>query len=303
MNAKNILGIFFQGLGAALAFVVSLMISNLISPLSPEIMAAGNSASGFLPSSLAFLFNAATNAVVLVWAGRRSSFKGLRMAGQLFALSFGVQTFQTQVETGYFFPAFPLLHDNFQLYNLILRGLMTSLLFSVLVTWIVGGFSRQPRPQTTFTTTTDIAVKHSAWLPLVYVALYLLFGYYVAWQVQELRLFYGGPAELNGFFEQWGLSLMAKPELPVFQYFRGLLWMLCLVPLFLGFSGKHVELVVLSALAFALLPTAQLAFANPLMPAAVSLAHFWEIAISTGIFGALCAWFVPKAVQDTSKPT
>lgn len=300
---KTVFVILLQMLGAALAFVVSLVISNLISPLSPEITAAGATASGFLAPPLAFLFNAFVNALILVWAGRRSSFKGLRLAGQLWVLSFGAQVFMTQIETGYFVSAFPLLHDNFQVYNLILRGFITSLLFSLLVTLIVGGFSRQPRAQTAFTTTAGIAVKQAAWLAVVYIALYMLFGYFVAWQVKELRLFYGGPAQLNGFFEQWGLSLMSKPELPVFQYFRGILWMLCLLPLFLGFTGKRGELVLLSTLALALLPTAQLAFANPLMPAAVSLGHFWEVSISTGIFGALCAWFVPKAVQaQPAKP-
>ena len=199
----------------------------------------------------------------------------------------------TQIETGYFLSAFPLLHDNFQLYNLILRGLLTSLLFSILVTLICGGFTRKARPQSNFTVTANNALKHGAWLPLVYIVLYMFFGYFVAWQIRELRLFYGGPAEVNGFFEQWGLTAMAKPEFPVFQYFRGILWILCLVPLFMGFSGRRAELVILSALALALLPTAQLAFANPLMPAAVSQGHFWEVAISTGIYGALCAWFIP----------
>ena len=91
---------------------------------------------------------------------------------------------------------------------------------------------------------------------------------------------------------------MQKPELPVFQYMRGLLWMACLVPLFMGFTGSKRELVILSGLAMALLPTAQLAFANPLMPAVVSLGHFWEVSISTGIFGILCAWFLPEEGTD-----
>lgn len=296
LNFKNSLGIFFQGLGAMLAFVVSLMISNMLSPLSAEIAEAGKTASGFLSAPLAFLFNAVVNAVILIWAARRSSFKGISLVGQLFVLSFGAQVFMTQIETGYFLSAFPLLHNNFQLYNLIWRGLITSAFFSLLVTWMVGGFSKSARPQSSFTVTADHAVKNSAWLPIAYLILYLLFGYYVAWRVQELRLFYNGPAELNGFFEQWGLTAMTKPEFPVFQYFRGILWILCLVPLFKGFTGKRVELMVLSALAFALLPTAQLSFANPLMPAAVSLGHFWEVAISTGIFGALCAWFLPQEI-------
>ncbi len=86
---------------------------------------------------------------------------------------------------------------------------------------------------------------------------------------------------------------MQRPELPVFQYFRGVLWLLCLIPLFVGFSGRRLELVILSFLALGLLPTIELVFPNPLMPAAVALAHFWETSISTGIYGALCALFVP----------
>lgn len=296
MSIKSIIGIILQGIGAMLAFVISLVISNLISPLSPAIMEAGKSAIGFLSAGMAFLFNAVVNAVILVWAARHSSFKGLAMVGQLFVLSFGAQVFMTQIETGYFLSAFPLLTGNFQLYNLIWRGLLTSLFFSALVTWMCGGFSKKPRPLAQFSVTANEAVRQGSWLAVVYVVLYMLFGYFVAWQVRELRLFYGGPAELNGFFEQWANTLMTKPELPVFQYFRGVLWILCLLPLFMGFSGKRFELIVLSALALALLPTAQLAFANPLMPAAISLGHFWEVSISTGIFGALCAWFIPKNV-------
>ena len=140
---KKLSDIFFQGLGTMLAFVISLIIANILVPLSPEIMASAASASGFLSTPLAFLFNAAANALILVWVGRRSSFKGLVLVGQLFVLSFGTQTFQTQIETGYFLPAFPLLHNNFELYVLILRGFMISLMFSLLATWMVGGFSKQ----------------------------------------------------------------------------------------------------------------------------------------------------------------
>jgi hypothetical protein len=297
VSFKQVFGVFTQGLGAMLAFLVSLVLANMLSPLSPEIMAAGATSSGFFSAPLAFLFNAFVNALILVWAARRSSFKGLKLVGQLFVLSFGAQVFMTQIETGYFLSAFPLLQNNFELYNLILRGLITSAFFSLLVALLAGGFSHRPRPQTAFTASADTVLKHGAWLALAYLVLYMLFGYFVAWQTQELRLFYGGPAELNGFFEQWGSSLMQKPELPVFQYFRGFLWLACLAPLFQGFSGKRSELVILSTLALGLLPTAQLAFANPLMPAAVSLGHFWEVSISTGIFGAVCAWFVPQPVK------
>ena len=286
---------FFQWLGALVGFLISFIIGSNVLPLSKALMDAVPP-SGFFPTPVAFLFIGAVNALVLVWAGRRSTFRGLAMWMQLFVLSFGTQVFMTQIETAYFISAFPLLHGNFALYQIVLHGFVTSVMFALLVTWLVGGFSKKPRPQRLFAVTNDDAVKAGSWLAVIYVALYLLFGYYVAWQSQELRLFYGGPSELNSPFAQWGQTLMDRPEILVFQYWRGVLWILCLIPLFMGFSGRRVELVILSALALGLLPTAELAFANPLMPATVSAYHFVEVSISTGIFGALCAWFVPKVL-------
>jgi len=289
---KTAFKIFLQWIGAFIGFILSLMIADMLSPLPKNITDAAP-AVGFLSLPAAMLFNGAVNAAILTWAARRSSFKGFALWMQLAALSFGAQTFLTQIETGYFLHAFPLLQGNFEVYRFILRGLVTSLLFTLLVALLAGGFSRKPREDAKFIVDTDRAVKAGAGLAAVYIALYMLFGYYVAWQSQELRLFYGGPVQLNSLIAQWTVTLMTIPELPVFQYFRGILWILCLIPLFKGFSGGRVELVVLSALALALLPTAQLAFPNPLMPAEVSLYHFWEVSVSTGIFGALCAWFIP----------
>jgi hypothetical protein len=292
-SIRNAISVLAQGLGATIGFIISLMIANAISPM-PQFITEKTPATGFFSLPVAMLFSGIVNAVILVWVARRSSFKGFALIGQLFILSFGAQTFQTQIETGYFLSAFPLLHGNFEVYHLVLRGFITSAVFAALVVLIVGGFSNAPRPTTNFKVNADRAVSRSAWLAVIYIVLYMLFGYYIAWQSQELRLFYGGPAELNSFVDQWLITLMGKPELPVFQYFRGILWILCLIPLFKGFSGKRVELVILSGLALGLLPTAQLAFPNPLMPAGVSLYHFWEVSISTGIFGTLCAWFVPR---------
>ena len=293
LTFKDILGVTIQWLGAFVGFLLCLVVTNLVSPLPKNIMDAVP-ASGFLSTPLAFVLSGAVNATILIWAARRSSFRGLALWLQLLVLSFGVQTFETQIETAYFISAFPLLHGNFEVYHLILRGLITSSMFTLFVTLITGGFSHKPRGRHKFEVNVDHTVRVSAWLAVVYVALYALFGYFVAWQSQELRLFYGGPAQLNSFVDQWATTLMGKPELPVFQYFRGLIWILCLVPLFKGFTGTRTELVILSALALGLLPTAQLAFANPLMPAGVSYYHFWEVSISTGVFGALCAWFIPQ---------
>ena len=139
----------------------------------------------------------------------------------MFVFSHLAQIFPTQIETAYFLPAFPLLHDNFEVYRLFVRDAVTSGIFAVLVTLFVGGFSRNPRAATEFTVHAEIFVKAAAWFGAVQFLLYILFGYYVAWQSQELRVFYGGPEELNSFADQILTTLMGKPEMPFFQYARG----------------------------------------------------------------------------------
>jgi hypothetical protein len=281
-----------QWLGALVGFIVCLILVGRLLPL-PKALTEATPPSGIVSLPIALLLCSVVNATVLVWAGRRSSFRGVAMWLQLLVLCFGATTFLTQIESGYFVSAFPLLQRNFVVYLIILRGFGTALVFTLIVTLLVGGFARRPRPEPGFAVQTDRTVRMGAWLAAAYFVLYELFGYYVAWQSQQVRLFYGGPAQLNSAINQYALTLMTRPEFPVFQYFRGVLWLLCLIPLFKGFSGKRFELVILSFLALAYLPTIQLTFPNPLMPAGVTLAHFWETSISTGIFGALCAWFVP----------
>lgn len=288
---KSALALFAQWFGAFIAFIVAMIVADVVSPL-PQFIMENAPDSGFMSQGAAMLFSGAVNATIVVWAARRSALKGFALAGALFVLSFVAQVFQTQIETAYFLYAFPLLDGNFEVYRLILRGAITSAIFVLLVTLFVGGFSRKPRAESQFTVHADQFLKAGVWLAAAYFILYILFGYYVAWQSQVLRVFYGGPAELNSFADQILTTLTVKPEIPFFQFARGFVWIACLIPLFKSFTGGRVELVALSALALALLPTAQLAFANPFMPAEVSLYHFWEVSISTGIFGALSAWFV-----------
>lgn len=295
ISFKSTLALIVQWLGAFVAFILSMIVANIASPL-PQFILEKIPEAGFMSDPAAMLFNGAINATILIWAARRSSLKGFALAGGLFVFSYLAQIFHTQIETAYFLYAFPLLHGNFEVYRLFLRGAITSALFTLLVTLYVGGFSRKPRAEANFTVQAEQFLKVSAWFGVVYLVLYLLFGYYIAWQSQQLRVFYGGPAELNSFANQILTTLMSKPEMPFFQYARGILWVVCLIPVFKGFTGGRLELILLSALALALLPTAQLAFANPLMPAEVSLYHFWEVSISTGFFGALCAWFLPTKV-------
>ena len=161
MKAKSMIVFCLQVLAATVGFLLSLLIGNLILPM-PDAILAAVPPNGFLPAQVAFALNGLVNAIILVWVGRRSSYKGLKLWGGLLVLSFGAQVFMTQVETAYFLPAFPLLHGNFELYRLVLSALITSALVTLLVTWLVGGFSRKARPEASFTVSCADAVKSGA---------------------------------------------------------------------------------------------------------------------------------------------
>ena len=160
---KSAIALFLQWLGAFVAFILSLIAANIISPI-PQFIMEKIPEAGFMYDPAAMLFNGAINATILLCAARRSSLKGFALAGGLFVFSYLAQIFQTQIETAYFLSAFPLLHGNFEVYRLFLRGAITSAIFALLVTLIAGGFSRKRREATKFTVHAERFLKASAWL-------------------------------------------------------------------------------------------------------------------------------------------
>jgi hypothetical protein len=57
-------------------------------------------------------------------------------------------------------------------------------------------------------------------LAVVYVVLYHLFGYYMAWQNSELRLYYAGTTELKSFYQLMRSTATARPWMLPFQFGR-----------------------------------------------------------------------------------
>jgi hypothetical protein len=73
-------------------FLISLAIPAMLMPM-PKVMMDAAPASGFISSPADFFLNGLVNAVLLVWAGRHSAYKGFALWGQLLVLSFGAQVF------------------------------------------------------------------------------------------------------------------------------------------------------------------------------------------------------------------
>lgn len=135
-----------------------------------------------------------------------------------------------------------------------------------------------------------------------YMAIYWLFGYFIAWQDAALREFYTGSTDLLGPLDHLKMSLTEEPELLAFQVLRGFFWAyfvwIIVQMTETGTTGK----ILTSGLACSVLMASALLVENPFMPEAIRMVHLHEVASSNLIFGMLAAWLFLRAQnQDTQE--
>lgn len=135
--------------------------------------------------------------------------------------------------------------------------------------------------------------SRSAWVfralacALGYVGLYLVFGYFVAWQQPALREFYGGSAPAS-FMSHLNSLVLHQPSLLGLQFARGLGWTLLAI-VALRWRGAQGGAWWRVGLLFALLMNAQLLLPNNALPDPVRMAHLLETAPSNFLMGMFVA--------------
>lgn len=214
---------------------------------------------------------------------------------------FGLQTFMGQIETAYFQYAFPLI-DDAELAKLFGRGALTALGFVPLAVWVL----RRGLPKNQSNQSPWADVPWSLWarraplLALAYVVIYLLFGYFVAWQFADLRQFYTGSQENLGLLSVMRQNTVVEPGFLPFQFLRGLLWVAFSLPVILLVRERRAAAVSLALLMG--LFGAQILLPSAFFPPVVRLAHFLETTSSTALFGFLVGWALPlKAPSAATK--
>lgn len=270
----------------SVAFLFIFTGSVLALPPRAEVLAAHAKATQG-QAQLVYLFGFSVLTALSLWYPiRRARAGGLKLAGGLLFSFYGLETFMGQIETAYFQYAFPLI-DRAELVRLFLRGAIAAVLFVPFAVWLL---RREDEPVAALRA--DIPWRAWAWrvplLALAYVALYLLFGHFVAWQFADVRQFYTGSTQLNGFLPQMARLIRDEPGFIPFQYLRGLLWVLFSVPVVLLMRERRAAMTSLAMLLG--LFGAQILLPSAFFPPTVRLAHFIETASSTALFGALVGW-------------
>ena len=230
---------------------------------------------------LALLVVSLVHAAVLTYVIRRSRWSGWKLIVSVFFVLYGVSTLMPQIETAYFVTRLP----PGMLPRLFLAGLIIAAVFSPLAVLILG--KARSRPYDTFDArlkmpASEWAIKLSI-IALAYVVIYFTFGYFIAWQSEAVRVYYGGN-DPGSFIAQIGNVLRTEPQLFLLQIARGLLWTIIALPVIRMMKGKRWEAGLAVALLFAM-GSSQLLIPNPLMPAEVRMAHLVETLTSNFLFG------------------
>ncbi|HMG94448.1 MAG TPA: hypothetical protein VK589_30520 [Chryseolinea sp.] len=226
---------------------------------------------------------------VLFWLTR--IYSGISKIIGLFSFCFIIQFVLMQMESMFFGDGIGI--QNPQVASIIIAGFIVSTATVLVGVAIVGKMSREPKQQFTLVVNEwrPFVVPFLLLSCIVYPLIYLTFGYYIAWQNENLRIFYTKSSELTSFFHQGAGSL--ADGLYFFQILRAAIWVIATIPLVIML--RHLKgYYLLVGLLTSLLPATQLFIPNPYMPQEIAMIHFVETASSNFIWGAVIAIVVNK---------
>src|SRR5215204_1954363 len=250
---------------------------------------------GLVSATSGLLIIALVNVSILAALILTSRWSRWKLAVSLALAYYGVVTLLTQIETWYFLSSLTVGRQ--LLPRLFVMGLPTAFLFVPLAVWMMGKGRRgsDPSPNPALMMPIRQWVWKVAAIVVAYVVLYWTAGYFIAWQNPELRAFYGHPGDAVPFFTHTAATLRREPMLLPFQALRGLLWMLCALPVIRGSRANPWRTALLTGLLFSAPQNVAHILANPLMPiASVRLSHMIETASSTLVFGMLVVWLLHR---------
>jgi hypothetical protein len=263
----------------------------------PSEQSTPTDAGGALVTLLAVSF---LNTLVLAYVILHSRWSGWKLVLAIFVVFYGVITVMSQIETAFFITRLP----PGLLLRLFLAGAIIAALFSALAVLILG---KGRRAGSDDQNEARLKMPIGQWIVklslivIAYVVIYFTFGYFIAWQSEAVRSYYGG-SDPGSFLAQIRSVIRDTPMLLPLQAVRALLWTALAVLIIRMMKGEWWEAGLAVALSFTVLMNSQLLLPNPLMPQEVRMVHLLETASSNFLFGwlvvfVLLVWRTPERAQ------
>jgi hypothetical protein len=122
-------------------------------------------------------------------------------------------------------------------------------------------------------------------IAIIYILIYNLFGYFVAWQFEVTRIYYTGHSELKGFFTLLYQNFSDLKFVTV-HLFRGILFGIAGYIFYSLLECSKSKKMLILALIFGGFGF-QIILPNPVFPEMVRISHFIETTSSMMIFGLI----------------
>ncbi len=291
--------VIILAIGLTISFIIATQVAGLGRAATPGGAAGAAAAPAAPPGDantvLLLLFLASLIQVLVVtYLVLEAHWRGWKVAGALF-LIFVNTWVQSAIESVVYLRGHVAPHFNLQM---PITGVVMGALFAPFAVLVLGGF-RRAAP-------VSPPVERARWSPgvwagklaavaAVFLALYYLCGYFIAWQNPALRQFYAGTTELKSFFGQLVGIGTQMPWMFPYQAGRGLLWLLLTLPAVWMLRGGRGRVALGGALMYGGLGgSVLLILPNPVMPPTVAHWHLVEIAVSSVLFGAFVGWTMAR---------
>jgi len=250
---------------------------------------------GLIDGNIGFLIFGIINMLLVTGLILSSRWNGWKLALILGAAYYGAVTFLIQIEAWYFMSN--ITFDQKLVPRLFIMGLPVAFIYVPLAVLILGKWTKKNSAKPAFSLI--LPVKQWIWklstIAIIYILLYWLAGYYIAWQNADLRAFYGSPGDILSFWEQTAKTFHTEPVLFPFQAVRAMLWTLCAIPIIRGSKVNAWWTAILVGLFFTAPQISGLILENPLMPnASIRLSHMIEGIATNVIFGMIMVWLLHR---------
>lgn len=250
---------------------------------------------GLIEGNIGFLIFGMVNMLLITVLILSSRWNGWKLALVLGTAYYGAVTFLIQIEAWYFMSN--ITFDQKLVPRLFIMGLPVAFIYIPLAVLILGKWKKKSSETPAFSLI--LPVKQWIWklstIAVIYLLIYWLAGYYIAWQNAELRDFYGSPGAILPFWEQTANTFYNEPGLFPFQAIRAMLWTLCAIPIIRGSNVKVWWTAILVGLFFTVPQISGLILENPLMPSAsVRLSHMIEGIATNLVFGMMIVWLLHR---------
>jgi hypothetical protein len=229
---------------------------------------------------------------VVYYITRNANYTGMKLFINLMCVMFSVLFFMTQMELLFFINAFPSMVKLDAIFFMICGFVPLLITIPLLIKYF--------QNKNAIIEIVNINLKYILLklgiIGIVYCFIYYILGYFIAWQFQDMRIFYFGSDD----FLQQRVHKYSLLMLPI-QYFRGVLFGLFVLPLRKMISKNKINFIasicmVYLSMGFMLLsPTA-------LFPDMVRYVHLIEMTLSMLLFGIMVGnilWYDKKQKTST----